>query len=148
MLRARLVLSLTLIASLVAVSTAPMLVLAQGSAQTKPEIKQGVAADVSPTDGRGMFQSYCAPCHGVTAKGDGPAAAALTPKPANLTEFAKRRGGKFSARDFEDKMQGVAMSPAHGNSAMPVWGPVFRQLGNEPLRVANLRSYVETLQVK
>jgi mono/diheme cytochrome c family protein len=133
---------------LIAVSAAPVLVLAQGSAQTKPEIKEAPAAYISPTDGRGMFEGYCAPCHGVTGKGDGPAAAALTPKPANLTEFAKRRGGKFSARDFEDKLQGVAMSTAHGNSKMPVWGPMFRQLGNEPLRIANLRSYVETLQVK
>ena len=146
MLRARF--SVSLIASLIAASTAPVLVLAQGSAQAKPEIKREPAEYISPTDGRGMFQSYCAACHGLTAKGDGPAAPALTPKPANLTEFAKRRGGKFSAKDFEDKMQGMAMSPAHGSSEMPVWGPVFRQLGNEPLRIANLRSYIETLQVK
>jgi mono/diheme cytochrome c family protein len=133
---------------LVTVSSAVPLVPGVLSAQTKPAIKQVPANYVSPTDGRAMFQSYCAPCHGTSAKGDGPAAAALTPKPANLTEFAKRRGGKFSARDFEDKIQGMAMSPAHGSSAMPVWGPVFRQLGNEPIRIANLRTYVETLQVK
>jgi len=146
MLRARF--SVSLIASLIAASTAPMLVLAQGSAQTKPEIKREPAEYISPADGRGMFQSYCAPCHGITGKGDGPAAPALTPKPANLTEFAKRHGGKFPAKDFEDKIQGMAMSPAHGSSAMPVWGPIFRQLGNEPLRISNLRNYVETLQVK
>jgi mono/diheme cytochrome c family protein len=135
---------------LIAVSFSSAIALVPGivSAQTKPAIKQEPVKDISPTDGRAMFQSYCAPCHGTSAKGDGPAAAALTPKPANLTEFAKRRGGKFSARDFEDKMQGVAMSPAHGSSAMPVWGPVFRQLGNEPIRISNLRSYIETLQVK
>jgi len=146
MLRARF--SVSRIAFLVAASTAPMLVLAQGSAQTKPEIKREPAEYISPADGRGMFQSYCAPCHGMSGKGDGPAAPALTPKPANLTEFAKRHGGKFPSKDFEDKIQGMAMSPAHGSSAMPVWGPVFRQLGNEPLRMANLRTYVETLQVK
>ncbi len=133
---------------LVAVSSTVALLPGAASAQTKPAIKQEPVKDISPTDGRGMFQSYCAPCHGTTGKGDGPAAVALTPKPANLTEFAKRRGGNFSARDFEDKMQGVAMAPAHGSSAMPVWGPVFRQLGNEPIRIANLRSYIETLQVK
>jgi len=31
----------------------------------------------SPTSGKQMFTSYCAPCHGVDAKGNGPAAAAL-----------------------------------------------------------------------
>ena len=95
-----------------------------------------------------MFRSYCAPCHGTDAKGNGPAAKALSPKPANLTEFAKRRGGTFSAKDFEDKLQGMAMAPAHGSTQMPVWGPVFRQLGNEPIRIANIRSYLESVQVK
>jgi mono/diheme cytochrome c family protein len=116
--------------------------------QAKPQIKMGAVKDISPTDGKAMFQGYCAPCHGMSGKGDGPAAKALAPKPANLTEFAKRRDGKFSDRDFEDKLNGVGMAPAHGSSDMPVWGPVFRQLGNEQLRMANLRTYVQSLQVK
>ena len=116
--------------------------------QTKPVVAMEKAKDLPPSDGPGMFRAYCAPCHGVTAKGDGPAAAALIPNPADLTEFAKRRKGTFSVRDFEEKLQGAGMVSAHGNSAMPVWGPVFRQLGSEPLRIANLRKYVESLQVK
>jgi mono/diheme cytochrome c family protein len=120
---------------------------AQGT-QTKPTVKSAPAKDISPTDGPGMFRSYCAPCHGMGGKGDGPAAEALTPRPADLTLFASRRGGKFSVKDFEDRLQGVKMAPAHGSSAMPVWGPVLRQLGSEPLRIANLRAHVESLQVK
>lgn len=116
--------------------------------QAQSPVKMQAAKDVSPTDGAGMFRSYCAPCHGADAKGNGPAAKALNPKPANLTEFAKRRGGTFSAKDFEDKLQGMAMAAAHGNTEMPVWGPVFRQLGNEPIRIANIRTYLESLQVK
>jgi len=116
--------------------------------QTKPVVSMETAKDISPTDGAGMFRAYCAPCHGVTAKGDGPAAAALVPKPADLTQFAKRRKGSFSVRDFEEKLQGAGMVSAHGNSAMPVWGPVFRQLGSEQLRIANLRKHLESLQVK
>ena len=118
------------------------------SEQTKPVVKMEPAKDISPTDGAGMFRGYCAPCHGVSAKGDGPAAAALNPKPADLTQFAKRRGGAFSVRDFEEKLQGTGMATAHGSSAMPVWGPVFRQLGSETLRIANLRKHIESLQVK
>lgn len=118
------------------------------SPQSTQAVKQAPAPDIDPTDGAAMFKAYCAPCHGVTGKGDGPAAKALTPKPADLTEFAKRRDGKFSVKDFEEKVSGVTMAPAHGNSAMPVWGPVFRKLGNETLRIANLRKYVESLQVK
>lgn len=116
--------------------------------QTKPVVKRAPAQNISPADGPEMFRSYCSPCHGISGKGDGPAAAALNPRPADLTLFARRRGGKFSAKDFEDKLNGMAMAPAHGSSDMPVWGPVFRQLGNAQLRVANLQKHVESLQVK
>lgn len=116
--------------------------------QPPPKVKVEPAKPVNASDAKGMFKSYCAPCHGVSGKGDGPAAAALNPKPADLTQFAKRRGGTFSAKDFEDKVNGMAMAPAHGSTEMPVWGPIFRQMGNEQLRVANLRKYVESLQVR
>jgi len=116
--------------------------------QPPPKVNVEPAKPLPATDAKQMFNSYCAPCHGVSGKGDGPAAAALNPKPADLTQFAKRRGGTFSAKDFEDKVNGMAMAPAHGSSQMPVWGPIFRQMGNEQLRVANLRKYVESLQVK
>jgi hypothetical protein len=29
---------------------------------------------------------------------------------------------------------------------MPVWGPILRELGNDTMRMYNLRTYVETLQ--
>lgn len=125
----------------------PALVTAQQQ-PPPPKVNVEPAKPVSAADAKEMFTSYCAPCHGASGKGDGPAAAALNPKPADLTQFAKRRGGTFSAKDFEDKLNGAAMAPAHGSIGMPVWGPIFRQLGNEQLRVANLRKYVESLQVK
>jgi len=34
-------------------------------------------------DARTLYVTNCAPCHGTTGKGDGPAAQALNPKPAN-----------------------------------------------------------------
>ena len=123
----------------------PALLVAQ---QPPPKVKVDPVKPINASDAPAMFKSYCAPCHGVSGKGDGPAAAALNPKPADLTQFAKRRGGTFSAKDFEDKLNGMAMAPAHGSSDMPVWGPIFRQMGNEQLRLANLRKYVESLQVR
>jgi mono/diheme cytochrome c family protein len=122
--------------------------LAQAPPTKAPVVKKGGAAPTNSADGQEMFVSYCAPCHGREGRGDGPAAAALTPKPADLTQFAKRRGGTFSVKDFEDKLQGLTMSAAHGNSDMPVWGPILRQLGNDQLRTYNLRKYVEGLQAK
>lgn len=35
-----------------------------------------------------MFKARCATCHGEDGKGDGPAAAALNPKPRNYTDVA------------------------------------------------------------
>jgi mono/diheme cytochrome c family protein len=126
----------------------PVLAAAQQQPPPPPKVKVEPAQPIPATDGPQMFRSYCGPCHGVSGKGDGPAAAALNPKPADLTQFAKRRSGTFSAKDFEDKLNGMAMAPAHGSIEMPVWGPIFRQLGNEQLRIANLRKYVESLQVR
>lgn len=125
----------------------PVLVTAQQT-PPPPKVRTEPAKPIPASDGPEMFRSYCSPCHGKAGKGDGPAAAALNPKPADLTLFAKRRNGTFSAKDFEDKLNGQAIVPAHGSAEMPVWGPIFRQLGNEQLRVVNLRKYVESLQVR
>lgn len=37
-------------------------------------------------NGKTLFVKNCAPCHGPSGKGDGPAAAALKPKPRDLTD--------------------------------------------------------------
>jgi len=131
-------------ATLAILSVASWTVVAQTAGQ--PTIKKEAAKSVSSADGPGMFQSYCAPCHGKSGKGDGPASAALKTKPADLTTAAKRHGGTFSTKDFEDKINGIA---AHGSSEMPVWGPIFRDLsGNDKLRVYNLKTYIDSIQEK
>jgi len=124
----------------------PALLFAQ-TPEKKTVVKKGGAPITNSADGSQMFTSYCAPCHGRQGKGDGPAAAALNPKPADLSQFTKRHGGgAFPAKDFEDKLNGMALSAAHGSTYMPVWGPIFRQMGNDQMRVYNLKKYVETLQ--
>lgn len=39
--------------------------------------------------GQAVFEAQCAACHGNRGKGDGPAAAAMNPRPANLTNAAR-----------------------------------------------------------
>ncbi len=63
---------------LVAVLLFPALVLAQGN----------------PAKGKDLYTKDCAACHGPTGKGDGPAAAALNPKPADFTNKAYIAGLK------------------------------------------------------
>jgi mono/diheme cytochrome c family protein len=47
---------------------------------SSPALAQGNAAK-----GKELFAKHCGGCHGPSGKGDGPAAAALTPKPSDLT---------------------------------------------------------------
>jgi len=63
--------SQTLLALLL-VSLVPLL----GWAQTKGDVKAGKA----------KYDANCAACHGAAGKGDGPAAAALNPKPQDHTD--------------------------------------------------------------
>ncbi len=63
---------------LLAVALLPGLVLAQGNAEK----------------GKTLFAQYCASCHGASGKGDAPAAAALNPKPKDLTDKAYVAGLK------------------------------------------------------
>jgi putative copper export protein/mono/diheme cytochrome c family protein len=45
-----------------------------------------VAASIDA--GRALYQTNCAPCHGISGKGDGPAGRALNPAPADLIQHA------------------------------------------------------------
>ena len=77
-----------------------------------------------------MFREYCAVCHGVAGKGDGPAAAALKSHP-DLTQLAAKNGGKFDEAKVQYAIKGEADAPiAHGSKDMPIWGPIFTQMGH------------------
>jgi mono/diheme cytochrome c family protein len=121
--------------------------------EKKPEVKHVPAPVTSAGSGKQMFKTYCASCHGESAKGDGPAAAALKTPPADLTALAKNNGGKFPADRIASILRGQATVTAHGNRDMPVWGPVFWRMsgGHESevhQRVANLTNYMQSLQAK
>jgi mono/diheme cytochrome c family protein len=66
------------VAMLVAGVLLPTLALAQGN----------------PEKGKELYTKHCAGCHGPTGKGNGPAAAALDPKPTDFTNKAYVAGLK------------------------------------------------------
>lgn len=113
------------------------------------QIKRVPITQTSPGSGKEMFGTYCAPCHGLDGKGDGPAAAALKKKPADLTQLAEKNKGKFpSAHVYAILKQ--ADSPVHGSKEMPIWGTLFSSVSNSDaevhMRITNLVNYVQTLQ--
>jgi mono/diheme cytochrome c family protein len=75
--------------------------------------------------GKPYFEAFCASCHGASGRGDGPASVALRARPADLTQIAARRGGRFPDGEIAQFIDGRFAVPAHGSREMPVWGDVF-----------------------
>jgi mono/diheme cytochrome c family protein len=100
--------------------------------------------------GRGLFRAYCTACHGLDAKGSGPAAESLRTPPADLTTLSERNAGKFPADRVRDAIYSRGSIPAHGTPDMPMWGDVFHhvELDQEQIdaRVHNLVACIESLQ--
>jgi mono/diheme cytochrome c family protein len=100
-----------------------------------------------------MFATYCAVCHGPAGKGDGPAAAALKMPPPNLTLLSAKENGTFPEGRVARTLSGMSEISAHGSPEMPIWGELFKSLGqNDPstvrLRIVNITDYVKSLQTK
>lgn len=127
------------------VGAAVIVVVLQGAMQ------QAAPALTDSLAGRESFDSYCAPCHGTTGTGDGPVAAGLRRKPADLTRLVQRAGGAFPRARVEQTIMGTGRGvPAHGSGGMPVWGPIFHAFESDArvrVRVANLVAYLETIQL-
>lgn len=75
--------------------------------------------------GKLYYQRYCASCHGISAKGDGPLAQDLKTKPADLTQLSKKNGGKFPDLRLYRTIDGREEVKGHGPREMPVWGTWF-----------------------
>jgi mono/diheme cytochrome c family protein len=96
--------------------------------------------------GHHYFVRYCSACHGVEGRGDGPAAVALQPPPADLTRIAQRRGGHFPVAEIRAYIDGRIGVPAHGRRDMPVWGERFEEMvGGGSLGEAVARSHIQLL---
>lgn len=103
-----------------------------------------------------LYLRYCSACHGEKGKGDGVVSGFMTPKPTDLTQIAKKAGGKFPFYDTIRIIDGRQTVRAHGDPDMPVWGSLFRE--EEGVsdyaeaaargRVVMITEYLETIQVK
>jgi mono/diheme cytochrome c family protein len=104
--------------------------------------------------GAPIFTRYCASCHGMDGRGNGPTAAALRARPADLTGIARRRNGAFPTAEIAKFIDGRFEFPAHGSREMPVWGERFGsdvpdpEVGESIARgnVASLVEYLKSIQ--
>jgi mono/diheme cytochrome c family protein len=109
-------------------------------------------------DGEALFVELCAVCHGVSGKGDGPAAPALAVELSDLTMLAAGNDGEFPTTKVEKVVTGDARVTAHGTAEMPVWGKMFESLrpDRKPVqrwafaqsRIYNLTEYLKTIQAE
>lgn len=107
------------------------------------------------TTGAGDYTELCAPCHGPTGVGNGPLAAELAIKPADLTGLSARNDGEFPLARVMSKIWGYS----HGAvpSMMPEFGPlldspiVLVDVGDgiatpTPERLIDLADYLKSIQ--
>ena len=124
----------------------------QSPASAKGQTKEQLERLIYSVKGPDLFRAHCAPCHGLDGKGNGPIAAALKTKPANLTVLAKNNGGKFPSERVSRTIIGDEVALSHGSREMPIWGPIFHQIEDDKdfgeVRLENLAKYLESIQQK
>jgi mono/diheme cytochrome c family protein len=120
-----------------------------------PRQEAGTAAKpadlhASQTHGSYYFQTYCATCHGTSARGDGPLAESLRKRPANLTQLAKRNDGVYPKELVFRIIDGRQPVRGHGGPDMPAWGDAFKRSisgGDEDSVRARIQALVDYLEM-
>jgi caa(3)-type oxidase subunit IV len=69
--------------------------------------------------GKELFATNCASCHGAEGHGDGPASAALNPKPRNFTQDAGWKNGRKITGIFKTLREGIPGSGMPSFASIP-----------------------------
>ncbi len=115
-------------------------------------------ASTAPASGKADFMELCAPCHGVSGKGDGELGKTLAHRPADLTGISARNGGVFPMAYVMSKIWGYEMGKAP-TALMPKFAPLMEgplvlvDTGDgiqtpAPLRLVEIANYLVTIQGK
>jgi cytochrome c oxidase cbb3-type subunit 3 len=93
------------------------------------------AADVE--QGKKLYGQFCTSCHGQSGKGDGPAAAALNPKPRDHTdkELMSKLSDEEMLKVIKEGGASVGKSPL-----MPPWGASLKDE-----QIKEVIAYIRTL---
>ena len=88
------------------------------------------------TDGKRMYQAYCSGCHGLSGKGDGPAAKTLPVKPADHTRIEMN----IYTDQYLVEIISKGGASVSRSSQMPAWGAVLKES-----QVKEIVAYMRTL---
>jgi mono/diheme cytochrome c family protein len=86
-----------------------------------------VRAQDAQNTGKLAYERYCASCHGISGKGDGPLAKLQPKPPADLSQLRSLHGGRFPSSVIFEKIDGRNEVAAHGPRTMPIWAKVFKE---------------------
>lgn len=92
-----------------------------------------------PKAGKARYDLLCSSCHGATGKGDGPAAAALSPKPRNHAD------GKYMNALTDKYLFDIIKGGGAGLGKSPLMPPWASQLNDQD--IWNVVAYIRTLAV-
>lgn len=112
------------------------------------------SADYVSMSGENLYRRFCASCHGVQGRGDGPVAASFRVEVPDLTRMADRAGAVNVRDRIARIIDGRYIIGAHGTRVMPVWGEdlVRLEIGNPDAErstqviIGRLADYVSSLQ--
>lgn len=118
----------------------------------KPGTEKEIPAITPTVAGQEVFHSYCASCHGLDGKGNGPTASALKKQPPDLTLLSRNNGGTFPTPIVTSVIEGTDFVTDHGTRDMPIWANAFRSTNRDEsmvkLKIRNLSIYIESIQQK
>ena len=110
--------------------------------------------DVALKNGHEMYDHLCAACHGMTGRGDGPAAPALSNPVPDLTQFRSNTESDYHAQ-LEKVISGLDRTVHKDIVGMPLWFREFQYVRRDKfghprtmyanLKVHSLAEYVEEL---
>jgi len=102
----------------------------------------------NPYAGYLSYRQYCASCHGLDAKGNGPVASTLKIPPADLTKLGKKYGMPLPRKKLIEFIDGRRMVRSHGTREMPVWGNrLFEVAPSREYRNAAILEVVESIVI-
>lgn len=95
------------------------------------------AAGGDASKGQVSFSTYCSACHGGSAKGDGPGAGALNPRPRDLTDrtYMAKLTDQYLFDVIAKGGSALGKSPA-----MPPWNPTLKDQD-----ILNVVAYIRSL---